>query len=193
MISPRDLIVLVMAAVLTGTSAFLAQPPLGGHLRSALPPSQICMPIGRSAGQGSRARTWTCMAAPAKVATTTKTKTAPVIAKPKVEKKVEVKSRVKVKPKTEDAPMFKVHLLGDEEYERDHVLLALQDIIPEMDNTKAAAVFDEAQRGGRGHCGTFPEEQSELYVEQFIRCEPMIFAAMEEETVGSKGGKKKVS
>jgi hypothetical protein len=33
----------------------------------------------------------------------------------------------------------------------------------------------------QGLCGVFPEEHAELYVQQFTRCEPMIYADMEEE------------
>lgn len=38
-----------------------------------------------------------------------------------------------------------------------------------------------AQEGGKGFCGTYPEEEAELYVEQFTRCEPIIYADMEKE------------
>lgn len=46
---------------------------------------------------------------------------------------------------------------------------------------KAAEIFEEAQEGGKGFCGTYPEEEAELYVEQFTRCEPIIYADMEKE------------
>lgn len=48
---------------------------------------------------------------------------------------------------------------------------------------KAAEIFEEAQEGGKGFCGTYPEEEAELYVEQFTRCEPIIYADMEKEGV----------
>lgn len=51
---------------------------------------------------------------------------------------------------------------------------------------KAAEIFEEAQEGGKGFCGTYPEEEAELYVEQFTRCEPIIYADMEKE--GSQQG-----
>lgn len=51
---------------------------------------------------------------------------------------------------------------------------------------QAAEIFEEAQSAGKGLCGTYPEEEAELYVEQFTRCEPIIFADMEKE--GAKQG-----
>lgn len=48
---------------------------------------------------------------------------------------------------------------------------------------QAAEIFEEAQEGGKGLCGTYPEEEAELYVEQFTRCEPIIYADMEKEGV----------
>lgn len=48
---------------------------------------------------------------------------------------------------------------------------------------QAAEIFEEAQEAGKALCGVFPEEQAELYVEQFTRCEPMIFADMEKDDV----------
>lgn len=50
-------------------------------------------------------------------------------------------------------------------------------------NIQAAEIFEEAQEGGKGLCGTYPEEEAELYVEQFTRCEPIIYADMEKEGV----------
>lgn len=46
---------------------------------------------------------------------------------------------------------------------------------------QAAEIFEEAQAAGKGMCGIYPEEQAELYVEQFTRCEPIIYADMEKE------------
>lgn len=55
---------------------------------------------------------------------------------------------------------------------------------------QAAEIFEEAQEGGKGFCGTYPEEEAELYVEQFTRCEPIIYADMEKEGVrkGAEAG-----
>ncbi|CAM9931122.1 unnamed protein product, partial [Laminaria digitata] len=90
-------------------------------------------------------------------------------------------TKTKRSTETEDAPMFKVLLIGDEEYNREHVVMSIQDIVPDTDNTRAAEIFEEAQEAGKGFCGTYPEEEAELYVEQFTRCEPIIYADMEKE------------
>lgn len=37
-------------------------------------------------------------------------------------------------------------------------------------------------------CGIYPEEQAELYVEQFTRCEPIVYADMEKEGKQPKAG-----
>lgn len=47
--------------------------------------------------------------------------------------------------------------------------------------SQAAEIFEEAQAAGKGMCGVYPEEEAELYVEQFTRCEPIIYADMERE------------
>lgn len=41
---------------------------------------------------------------------------------------------------------------------------------------------------GKGMCGVYPEEQAELYVEQFTRCEPIIYADMEKEGAKKTSG-----
>ncbi|CAM9380521.1 unnamed protein product [Chrysoparadoxa australica] len=79
----------------------------------------------------------------------------------------------------DNVPMFKVLLLGDEGYQREHVLLACQEIIPECDNKRSVEIFEEAQKTGQSLCGVYPEEEAELYVQQFTRAEPMIFSELE--------------
>lgn len=51
---------------------------------------------------------------------------------------VQVKQTTKTKRSTEvdEAPMFKVLVIGDEEYNREHVVLSIQDIVPDTDNTR---------------------------------------------------------
>lgn len=55
-------------------------------------------------------------------------------------------------------------------------------------HTQAAEIFEEAQSDGKGMCGIYPEEQAELYVEQFTRCEPIVYADMEKEGKQPKAG-----
>ncbi|CAM9280974.1 unnamed protein product, partial [Phaeothamnion confervicola] len=110
----------------------------------------------------------------------------PQIAQPKTEAAQATKAAQAAKPKQkqqteeEEVPMFKVILLGDEGYERAHVVMSLQ-IVPDTDNVRAAEIYDEAQTTGKGLCGIYPEEHAELYVQQLTRAEPMIFADLEPE------------
>jgi ATP-dependent Clp protease adapter protein ClpS len=102
-----------------------------------------------------------------KTSTTIKATT---IAKPKVRKEQEI----------EDAPMYKVMLLGDEEYNVAHVVPRLCELMEDMDENMAGTVFKSAQVSGRAMCGKYPLEHAELYVEQLIRSDPMIFAELED-------------
>ena len=122
------------------------------------------------------------------------------IAKPKVnigqktamvtEQKSRVVQKRSVKPSEpvsrreddfEDAPLYKVMLLGDEEYEQEHVITRMCEILEDMDENNAATVFKQAQQGGKAMCGKYPYEHAELYKEQLIRSDPMIFSDIEEE------------
>mmetsp|Transcript_17650 Transcript_17650/g.20424 ORF Transcript_17650/g.20424 Transcript_17650/m.20424 type:complete len:170 (+) Transcript_17650:105-614(+) len=120
------------------------------------------------------------------------------IAKPKVGVKVEtvtkqkVKSRQKQKARTsdpksrrddefEDAPMFKVMLLGDEDYEQAHVIERMCSILEDMDENSAATVFKSAQQSGKAMCGKYPLEHAEMYKEQLVRSDPMIYSDVEKE------------
>eukprot|EP00560_Eucampia_antarctica_P008865 CAMPEP_0197822958 /NCGR_PEP_ID=MMETSP1437-20131217/278_1 /TAXON_ID=49252 ORGANISM="Eucampia antarctica, Strain CCMP1452" /NCGR_SAMPLE_ID=MMETSP1437 /ASSEMBLY_ACC=CAM_ASM_001096 /LENGTH=173 /DNA_ID=CAMNT_0043421871 /DNA_START=41 /DNA_END=562 /DNA_ORIENTATION=+ len=128
------------------------------------------------------------------------------IAKPKVnigqktamvtETKARVVLKKKAKPsgpesrreeKFEDAPMYKVMLLGDKEYDQEHVIKRLCETLEDMDENNAATVFTQAQQGGKAMCGKYPMEHAELYKEQMLRSDPMIFCDIEEEN--KKGNK----
>eukprot|EP00586_Coscinodiscus_wailesii_P020106 CAMPEP_0172495552 /NCGR_PEP_ID=MMETSP1066-20121228/71468_1 /TAXON_ID=671091 /ORGANISM="Coscinodiscus wailesii, Strain CCMP2513" /LENGTH=178 /DNA_ID=CAMNT_0013267297 /DNA_START=149 /DNA_END=685 /DNA_ORIENTATION=- len=84
-------------------------------------------------------------------------------------------------PNIEDAPMYKVMLLGDEEYDQAHTIQRMCEILEDMDESKAAIVFTGAQQSGKAMCGKYPLEHAELYVEQLLRSDPMIFCDLEEE------------
>lgn len=120
------------------------------------------------------------------------------IAKPKVGVKVETVTKQKVKSvskqkvrssdpisrreeKFEDAPLFKVMLIGDEDYDQAHVIERMCDIIEDMDENHAASVFKSAQQSGKAMCGKYPLEHAEMYKEQLVRSDPMIFSDVEEE------------
>ncbi len=120
------------------------------------------------------------------------------IAKPKVGVKVETVTKQKVKSverqkskssdpinrreeKFEDAPLFKVMLIGDEDYDQAHVVERMCEILEDMDENHAATVFKSAQQSGKAMCGKYPLEHAEMYKEQLIRSDPMIFSDVEEE------------
>lgn len=120
------------------------------------------------------------------------------IAKPKVGVKVDQVTKQKSKSenkertrssdpisrreeKFEDAPLFKVMLIGDDDYDQAHVVERMCEIIDDMDENQAASVYKSAQQGGKAMCGKYPLEHAEMYKEQLIRSDPMIFSDVEEE------------
>ncbi|CAM9263950.1 unnamed protein product [Ectocarpus sp. 6 AP-2014] len=190
----------LLSAFASGTTGFVLKAPLpnnGAAASAVRRPATAACPLyaARStAAAGSDGvaapppRTpWTCLAPGGKVgrAKVSLERAVTSVAAPKSESAQETKKKQVTKTKrateTEDAPMFQVLVIGDEEYNREHVVMSIQDIVPDTDNTRAAEIFEEAQEGGKGFCGTYPEEEAELYVEQFTRCEPIIYADMEKE------------
>ncbi|CAB9502931.1 expressed unknown protein [Seminavis robusta] len=120
------------------------------------------------------------------------------IAKPKIGQKtaVEVQTKQKVrivqraKPaepvqrreeKFEDAPMFKLMLIGDDGYDVTHVVERLCAIVDDMDEDQAANVVQQADQEGKAMCGKYPFERAELFKEQLQRSDPMIFSDLEDE------------
>lgn len=81
----------------------------------------------------------------------------------------------------EDAPLFKVILIGDESYDQAHVIERMCEIMEDMDENRAATIFKQAQQGGQAMCGKYPLEHAEMYKEQLIRSDPMIYSDVEEE------------
>ena len=120
------------------------------------------------------------------------------LAKPavKIAQKTEVKAKEKVKQTNkarthdpisrraedfEDAPMFKLMLLGDDAYDPAHVVERMCAIVEDMDEDQAANVLQQANQEGKAMCGKYPFEMAELYKEQLIRSDPMIFSDIMEE------------
>mmetsp|Transcript_29902 Transcript_29902/g.56100 ORF Transcript_29902/g.56100 Transcript_29902/m.56100 type:complete len:178 (-) Transcript_29902:671-1204(-) len=120
------------------------------------------------------------------------------IAKPaiKTAQKVETKQKEKVKQRQqakthdpisrrdeefEEAPMFKLMLLGDDSYDPAHVVERMCAVVEDMDEDQAATVLQQANQEGKAMCGKYPFEVAELYKEQLIRSDPMIFSDLEEE------------
>mmetsp|Transcript_18838 Transcript_18838/g.27913 ORF Transcript_18838/g.27913 Transcript_18838/m.27913 type:complete len:171 (-) Transcript_18838:75-587(-) len=81
----------------------------------------------------------------------------------------------------QDAPMFKVMLIGDESYEQAHVMQRICEIMDDMDENQAATIFKSAQQSGQAMCGKYPLEHAEMYKEQLVRSDPMIYADVQDE------------
>jgi len=81
----------------------------------------------------------------------------------------------------QDAPMFKVMLIGDESYEQAHVMQRICEIMEDMDENQAATVYKQAKQAGKAMCGKYPLEIAEMYAEQLVRSDPMIYADVEDE------------
>ncbi|MGK3740948.1 MAG: ATP-dependent Clp protease adapter protein ClpS [Bacillariaceae sp.] len=80
-----------------------------------------------------------------------------------------------------EAPMFKLMLLGDESYDAVHVMERMCAIVDDMDEDQATTVIQQAKSSGEAMCGKYPFEKAELYKEQLIRSDPMIFSEIKEE------------
>jgi len=99
----------------------------------------------------------------------------------KIREKTAVKQRVEEKPEFEEAKRYKLNLLGDDAYDFEHVVDRLEAIVPDVDKVLAVECYNQAQAGGVALIGVFHMEQAELYKEQLIRSDPMIYSDMEEE------------
>ena len=87
----------------------------------------------------------------------------------------------KRKDEFQDAPMFKLLLLRDNGYEIEHVITRLCIVMEDIDEDQAKTILEQAQMTGKGLCGKYPFERAELFKEQLLRSDPMIFADLEEE------------
>ena len=87
-----------------------------------------------------------------------------------------------MKKESAPTPMWKVIMLGDEEYEVDPVCDVLKTVIPDIENfQQAKEKYDECESTGKAMLLVVPKEHAEAYVEQLIRAEPMVYAEIEEE------------
>ena len=53
----------------------------------------------------------------------------------------------------EDAPMFRLYLLGDEEYDQEHVVTRMYEIVEDCSEDDAATLFKSAQQTGEAFMG----------------------------------------
>lgn len=81
----------------------------------------------------------------------------------------------------EEAPLYKVMLLGDDAYDLSHVIERLCAVMEDLDEDAAATIYSAAQGTGKAMCGKYPMEHAEVYKEQLLRSEPMIYADIEDE------------
>jgi ATP-dependent Clp protease adapter protein ClpS len=77
--------------------------------------------------------------------------------------------------------MFKLMLLGDDGYDTEHVITRMCSIMDDIDEDQAKTVLEQAQMSGKAMCGKYPFERAELFKEQLLRSDPMIFADLEDE------------
>jgi len=77
-------------------------------------------------------------------------------------------------------------LIGDEEYEQAHLITRICEVMEDIDENRASTVFQQAQQSGKSMCGKYPLEHAELYVEQLLRSDPMIYSELEEENEKKK-------
>lgn len=88
------------------------------------------------------------------------------------------KARPRRKTQADEIPMYKVILLGDEEYDEVHVVTQLQKTI-QLEKNDAQRVFYEAQQTGSSVACVVCEEHAEFYAQQLRRQE--IFVAVEKD------------
>lgn len=117
--------------------------------------------------------------------TTTKTK---VTTKEKTKQKEKIVQKKRTgdpqsrrKEEFEDAPMYILYLLEDDSYDAEHVVTRMCAIIEDLDEDQAATVFQQAMSEGKAMCGKFPYERAEMFKEQLLRSDPMIFCDLQEE------------
>jgi len=106
------------------------------------------------------------------------------VQKEKIKQKQEAKTYDPISRRDEDfeeAPMYKLMLLGDESYDAVHVAERLCAIVDDMDEDQATTVIQQASQSGEAMCGKYPFEKAELFKEQLIRSDPMIFSDIKEE------------
>lgn len=83
----------------------------------------------------------------------------------------------------EDAPMYRLYLVGDESYEQEHVCTRLFEVIEDCSEDDAAALFKSAYQSGEAFMGKYPLEVAETYAEQLTRSDPIIYADVRDDKV----------
>lgn len=76
----------------------------------------------------------------------------------------------------EDAPMFRLYLIGDEGDDQTHVVTRMTEIVEDCSEDDAATLFKSASQTGEAFLGKYPMEIAETYAEQLTRSDPIIYA-----------------
>mmetsp|Transcript_16240 Transcript_16240/g.32930 ORF Transcript_16240/g.32930 Transcript_16240/m.32930 type:complete len:171 (-) Transcript_16240:1444-1956(-) len=82
------------------------------------------------------------------------------------------------KTQTDEVPMYKVILMGDEDYDENHVVTQLIKIV-QLDKKEAQRIYIEAQQLGESLVCVVTQEHAEFYAQQLKRQE--IFIRVEED------------
>lgn len=88
------------------------------------------------------------------------------------------KARPRRKTQADEIPMFKVILLGDEQYVEAHVVTQLQKTV-QITKNEASRVYAEAQSSGSSIVCVVCEEHAEFYAQQLKRAD--IFVIIEKD------------
>ncbi|KAL7550477.1 hypothetical protein ACHAWF_013699 [Thalassiosira exigua] len=175
--APLRPLLCTLALALTGAAtAFTAAPIHQPHQRT-----QRLSPLNQS---GSDKGGGSAIATPkTKQVTTTVTKQ-----KQKSEQKKKFKPSdpdVRKEEDFEDAPMFRLYLIGDESYEQEHVVNRVCEIVEDCSEDDAATLFKSAYQTGEAFLGKYPKEIAETYAEQLTRSDPIIYADVRDDKLDS--------
>ena len=173
-------LLLLLFAFSTETLAYVSN-PIAFTTRTYSSSKSTCLFAGKGEGEGGAAIAKPKVGVETKTVTKQKQKT---VQKNKTRASDPISRRDE---KFEDAPMYKVMLIGDDAYDQSHVIEQLCIILEDMDEDQASSIFTQAQAGGKAMCGKYPYEYAELYKEQLLRSDPMIFSDIEEENKDDSG------
>lgn len=81
----------------------------------------------------------------------------------------------------EEAPMYRLFLIGDEEYEQKHVVTRLLEVVENISEDESASLYKQAYQGGEAMVGKYPLELAETFAEQLTRSDPIIYADVRED------------
>lgn len=89
--------------------------------------------------------------------------------------------KLRKEEKFEDAPLYKLMLIEDDDYDQGHVMERICDICDDVDENEAADIYKGCMSAGKAMIGKYPMERAELRLEQLLRSDPIIFGKIEDE------------